>query len=159
MLCPKGRVGSSPTAGTKQPSTRMGIVTEEQAEQSTASAPRRVVVAEDESLIRLDIVEILRDNGFDVVGEAGDGETAVALATELRPDLVIMDVNQGTDGMDTGRRHRDRASLPQNRSMGQCLATDANTAVGQSDRQDPCEESGHRSVVSVCSGIAIRQPG
>jgi response regulator NasT len=65
---------------------------QEQAEQPTSSAPRRVVVAEDESLIRLDIVEILRDNGFDVVGEAGDGETAVALATELRPDLVIMDV-------------------------------------------------------------------
>ena len=57
-----------------------------------ASTPRRVVVAEDESLIRLDIVEILRDNGFDVVGEAGDGETAVQLATDLRPDLVIMDV-------------------------------------------------------------------
>lgn len=53
---------------------------------------RRVVVAEDESLIRMDIVETLRDNGFDVVGEAGDGETAVALAKELRPDLVIMDV-------------------------------------------------------------------
>ena len=61
-------------------------------EQETPTAPRRVVVAEDESLIRLDIVEILRDNGFDVVGEAGDGEAAVALATELRPDLVIMDV-------------------------------------------------------------------
>ena len=61
-------------------------------EQETSQAPRRVVVAEDESLIRLDIVEILRDNGFDVVGEAGDGETAVALAKELRPDLVIMDV-------------------------------------------------------------------
>ncbi|WP_405376104.1 MULTISPECIES: ANTAR domain-containing response regulator [unclassified Microbacterium] len=57
-----------------------------------APTPRRVVVAEDESLIRLDIVEILRDSGFDVVGEAGDGETAVQLATELRPDLVIMDV-------------------------------------------------------------------
>src|SRR5688500_19809720 len=40
----------------------------------------------------MDIVEILRDNGFEVVGEAGDGETAVQLATELRPDLVIMDV-------------------------------------------------------------------
>ncbi|GAB2819218.1 response regulator [Alpinimonas psychrophila] len=53
---------------------------------------RRVVVAEDESLIRMDIVEILRDNGFDVVGEAADGEAAVALAMELRPDLVIMDV-------------------------------------------------------------------
>lgn len=61
-------------------------------ENTTASVPRRVVVAEDESLIRLDIVETLRDNGFDVVGEAGDGETAVALAKELRPDLVVMDV-------------------------------------------------------------------
>jgi AmiR/NasT family two-component response regulator len=60
--------------------------------QDAPVAPRRVVVAEDESLIRLDIVEILRDNGFDVVGEAGDGATAVALATELRPDLVVMDV-------------------------------------------------------------------
>jgi len=61
-------------------------------QESTEPAPRRVVVAEDESLIRLDIVETLRDNGFDVVGEAGDGERAVELATELRPDLVIMDV-------------------------------------------------------------------
>jgi len=52
----------------------------------------RVVVAEDESLIRMDIVEILNDNGFEVVGEAGDGEKAVALAEELRPDLVVMDV-------------------------------------------------------------------
>ena len=60
--------------------------------EATPAAPRRVVVAEDESLIRLDIVEILRDNGFDVVGEAGDGETAVQLATDLRPDLVVMDV-------------------------------------------------------------------
>lgn len=53
---------------------------------------RRVIVAEDESLIRIDIVETLRDNGFDVVGEAGDGETAVALAKELQPDLIVMDV-------------------------------------------------------------------
>jgi response regulator NasT len=40
----------------------------------------------------MDIVEILHDNGFEVVGEAGDGEKAVALAEELRPDLVVMDV-------------------------------------------------------------------
>jgi response regulator NasT len=69
------------------------------------AAPRRVVVAEDESLIRLDIVEILRDNGFEVVGEAGDGETAVALATELRPDLVIMDVKMPQlDGISAAER-------------------------------------------------------
>jgi response regulator NasT len=53
---------------------------------------KRVVVAEDESLIRIDIVEILQDHGFEVVGEAADGEKAVALAEELRPDLVVMDV-------------------------------------------------------------------
>ena len=69
------------------------------------SARRRVVVAEDESLIRLDIVEILRDNGFDVVGEAGDGETAVALATELKPDLVVMDVKMPKlDGISAAER-------------------------------------------------------
>ncbi|MBX3093536.1 MAG: response regulator [Cryobacterium sp.] len=69
------------------------------------TAPRRVVVAEDESLIRLDIVETLRDNGFDVVGEAADGETAVQLATELRPDLVVMDVKMPQlDGITAAER-------------------------------------------------------
>jgi AmiR/NasT family two-component response regulator len=57
-----------------------------------AKAQRTVVVAEDESLIRIDIVETLKDNGFAVVGEAADGETAVAMAREHRPDLVVMDV-------------------------------------------------------------------
>lgn len=53
---------------------------------------KRVIVAEDESLIRIDIVETLRDHGFEVIAEAADGEKAVALAEELRPDLVVMDV-------------------------------------------------------------------
>ena len=53
---------------------------------------RRVVVAEDEALIRMDIVEVLRENGFDVVGEASDGETAISLTRELLPDLVVMDI-------------------------------------------------------------------
>ena len=57
-----------------------------------AKAQRTVVVAEDESLIRIDIVETLKDNGFAVVGEAADGEAAVAMAREHRPDLVVMDV-------------------------------------------------------------------
>jgi response regulator NasT len=59
---------------------------------STKNAAPRVVVAEDESLIRLDLVEMLGEEGYDVVGEAGDGEQAVALVTELKPDLVVMDV-------------------------------------------------------------------
>jgi two-component system, response regulator PdtaR len=52
----------------------------------------RVVIAEDEALIRLDLKEMLEEEGYTVVGEAGDGETAVALAREQRPDLVILDV-------------------------------------------------------------------
>ena len=55
-------------------------------------AKRRVVVAEDESLIRMDIVETLIENGFDVVAEASDGEQAVALAAEHKPDLIVMDI-------------------------------------------------------------------
>ncbi|MFG2044352.1 ANTAR domain-containing response regulator [Dactylosporangium sp. NPDC048998] len=53
---------------------------------------RRVLIAEDEALIRLDLREMLVEEGYDVVGEAGDGETAVRLAEELQPDLVILDI-------------------------------------------------------------------
>jgi response regulator NasT len=66
---------------------------------------KRVLVAEDESIIRMDIVETLRDNGFIVVGEAGDGERAVELAIELRPDLVVMDVKMPKlDGISAAER-------------------------------------------------------
>ncbi len=54
--------------------------------------PRRVLIAEDEALIRLDLKEMLQEEGYDVCGEAGDGESAVKLARELRPSLVILDV-------------------------------------------------------------------
>ncbi|MGC9665802.1 ANTAR domain-containing response regulator [Planosporangium sp. 12N6] len=53
---------------------------------------RRVLIAEDEALIRLDLREMLVEEGYDVVGEAADGETAVRLAEEQRPDLVILDI-------------------------------------------------------------------
>jgi AmiR/NasT family two-component response regulator len=58
----------------------------------TATPRRRVVIAEDEALIRLDLAEMLVEEGYDVVGQAEDGEKAVQLATEQRPDLVILDV-------------------------------------------------------------------
>ncbi|MEO5832153.1 MAG: response regulator [Nakamurella sp.] len=62
---------------------------------------RRVLIAEDEALIRLDLKEMLTEEGYDVVGEAGNGEQAVALATELKPDLVILDVKMPKkDGID-----------------------------------------------------------
>jgi AmiR/NasT family two-component response regulator len=61
-------------------------------DQETPRNERTVVVAEDESLIRLDVTETLRDHGFTVVGEAADGEKAVELVRELRPSLVVMDV-------------------------------------------------------------------
>jgi len=57
-----------------------------------ASPTRRVVIAEDETLIRMDLAEMLTEEGYDVVGQAGDGAKAIELATELRPDLVILDV-------------------------------------------------------------------
>src|SRR5664279_4803485 len=55
-------------------------------------SPRRVLIAEDEALIRLDLKEMLEEEGYDVVAEAGDGETAIRLAEQHRPDLVILDV-------------------------------------------------------------------
>lgn len=58
----------------------------------SAAQRRRVLVAEDEALIRLDLVEMLREEGYEVVGEAADGEQAVSMATSLQPDLVILDV-------------------------------------------------------------------
>ncbi len=59
---------------------------------SETSAKRTVLVAEDESLIRMDIVETLRDFGFEVIGEAADGLEAVELAKTLNPDLIVMDI-------------------------------------------------------------------
>ncbi len=69
----------------------MSCVTAEETQPRTG-AKTRVVVAEDEVLIRLDLAEMLTEEGYEVVGQAGDGETAVDLTTELQPDLVVMDV-------------------------------------------------------------------
>ncbi len=66
---------------------------------------RRVVIAEDEALIRLDLKEMLEEEGFSVVGEADDGQQAVALVEELRPDLVVLDVKMPVlDGISAAER-------------------------------------------------------
>jgi response regulator NasT len=64
------------------------------------SAPVRVVVAEDEAIIRLDLKEILEEEGYHVVGETGRGDHAIELVRELRPDLAILDIKMpGVDGL------------------------------------------------------------
>ncbi len=66
-----------------------------------ARTTHRVLVAEDDSLIRMDLIEMLREEGYDVVGEAPNGQVAVDLTESLKPDLVIMDIKMPVrDGID-----------------------------------------------------------
>jgi two-component system, response regulator PdtaR len=70
-----------------------------------AAPTRRVVIAEDEALIRMDLAEMLAEEGYDVVGQAGDGQSAVDLAERLRPDLVMLDVKMPRlDGISAAQR-------------------------------------------------------
>lgn len=73
----------------------------------------RVVIAEDEALIRLDLKEMLEEEGYRVVGEAGDGERAVELAEEHSPDLVILDVKMPVlDGVSAAERITKQHTAP-----------------------------------------------
>ncbi len=64
----------------------------------------RIVIADDESLIRMDLREMLTNLGYLVVGDVGDGRSAVNLAKELRPDIVIMDIKMpDMDGIEAAR--------------------------------------------------------
>jgi len=68
------------------------------------SAATRVVVAEDEAIIRLDLKELLEEEGYQVVGETGRGDEAVDLVRKLRPDLAILDIKMpGMDGLSAAR--------------------------------------------------------
>lgn len=71
------------------------------------------MIAEDEALIRLDLAEMLAEEGYDVVGQAGDGETAVELAEEHRPDLVVLDVKMPRlDGITAAQRIASQRIAP-----------------------------------------------
>jgi len=66
--------------------------------------PVRVLIAEDEAIIRMDLREMLAEEGHEVVGEARNGAEAIALARELRPDIIFMDVKMpGTGGLEAAR--------------------------------------------------------
>jgi two-component system, response regulator PdtaR len=77
------------------------------------TAPRRVLVAEDEALIRMDLAEMLAEEGYDVVAQVGDGAAAVTQAEELRPDLVILDVKMPVlDGIAAAERIAEARIAP-----------------------------------------------
>ena len=74
---------------------------------------RRILIAEDEAIIRLDLRSLLESNRFDVCGEARDGVEAVELAAELEPDLILMDVKMPRlDGIEAARRILERRAVP-----------------------------------------------
>ena len=73
----------------------------------------RVVVAEDEALIRLDLVEMLTEAGYEVVGQAGDGEAAISITEKEKPDLVVMDVKMPKlDGISAAERIANQRIAP-----------------------------------------------
>ncbi len=73
----------------------------------------RILVAEDETIIRLDLRGLLERAGYEVVAEARDGEEAVALARELEPDLAVMDVKMPRlDGIEAARRILEERPIP-----------------------------------------------
>jgi two-component system, response regulator PdtaR len=73
----------------------------------------RILIAEDETIIRLDLRELLERSGFEVVAEARDGEEAVALARSEEPELALLDVKMPKlDGIEAARRILDERPIP-----------------------------------------------
>lgn len=93
----------------------------------------RVIVAEDEAIIRLDLVETLREEGYDVVGETGRGDETLQLIAELEPDLAVLDVRMpGLDGIEVARE------IVANRSAAVLILT----AYGQRELVERAAEAG-----------------
>ena len=111
--------------------------------------PVRVVVVEDEALIRLDLVEMLTEAGYEVVGQAGDGETGVQLIRDLRPDVVLMDVKMPVlDGVSAAE------SLAAERIAPIVLLT----AFSQSDLVDRALAAGVQGYIVKPFSLADLQP-
>ena len=81
--------------------------------EGSSSTTHKVLVAEDDSLIRMDLIEMLREEGYDVVGEAPNGQAAVELTESLQPDLVIMDIKMPIrDGIDAATEIAEKRLAP-----------------------------------------------
>lgn len=103
-----------------------------------ATHPVRIVVAEDETIIRLDIVETLRGQGYEVVGEADNGQRAIELVEEHTPDLVLMDISMPVmDGISATRHISERSLAP----------VVILTAFSQRDLIDQATEAGAMSYI------------
>ena len=91
----------------------MSVMTGPTTTDTDAAVPRRVLIAEDEALIRMDLAEMLREEGYEIVGEAGDGQETVELAERHKPDLVIMDVKMPRrDGIDAAAEIASKRIAP-----------------------------------------------
>jgi len=96
-----------------------------------AQAPLRIVVAEDEAVIRMDLAETLRDEGYDVVAQAADGLAAVEAVRDHRPDVALVDIAMpGLDGIEVTRQVSDEAAVV------------VVTAFGQRERIGQAREAG-----------------
>ncbi len=101
----------------------------------------RIIIADDESIIRMDLKEMLSGLGYLVVGEAGDGQTAVNLAREMRPDLIIMDIKMpGLDGIGAAKILTEEKIAP-------VLFL---TAFSQKELVDGAKEAGAEAIVVAC---------
>ncbi|MFN8036544.1 MAG: response regulator [Acidimicrobiia bacterium] len=109
------------------------MVTPHSPPSADAADPTRVVIAEDEAIIRLDLKELLEEEGYEVVGETGRGDEAVDLVREHKPDLAILDIKMpGMDGL-TAARHI---------SADRLAAVVVLTAFSQRDLVEQATESG-----------------
>ncbi len=94
-------------------------------------APPRIVVAEDEAVIRMDLIETLREEGYDVVGQAADGQVAVEQILAHRPDVALVDIAMpGLDGIEVTRR------------VSEATAVVVVTAFGQRERVAQARDAG-----------------
>jgi len=96
----------------------------------------RVLIAEDEAIIRLDLRETLEEEGYEVAGETGRGDEAVAMARELAPDLAVLDIGMpGMDGLEACRAIRAQAG-------GDSIQIAAVSGWGQADDHRRSREAG-----------------